>query len=65
MRHGPADVAGRCPWCGTKVTNSLPAPRSYPRSDLTEAYGYVYDPDEGARGVIEIKRLIESGQDSY
>lgn len=65
IMHGPADVRGRCPWCGNKVTNALPAPRAYPRSDLSEAYAIHYDPDEGAKGRLEREREIRAGLVNY
>lgn len=65
IMHGPADVRGRCPWCGNKVTNALPAPRAYPRSDLSEFYGYYFDPDEGAAGALERMRQLRAGTEYY
>lgn len=46
--HGPADARGRCPWCGRKYVSAMPAPDSYPVSELTDAYDMHYDPDWGA-----------------
>jgi hypothetical protein len=63
--HGPADGKGRCPWCGNKVTSALPAPRSYPRSDLSEAYEEHYDPDHGALGALELTRRRLAGVTYY
>jgi hypothetical protein len=63
--HGPADGRGRCPWCGNQVDNPLPAPRRYPRSELSDAYAYVYDPDDGARGALELAKLRAVGQTYY
>ena len=63
--HGPADGAGRCPWCGTKYTDARPAPRAYPRSELSEAYAMHYDPDEGAKGRIERERESRAGTTYY
>lgn len=63
--HGPADGAGRCPWCGSRVDVALPAPRRYPRSGLSEAYAMHYDPDDGARGALELRQLRETGQTYY
>lgn len=65
LRHGPTDAYGRCPWCRNQVAVPHPAPARYPRSELSEAYAYTYDPDEGARGAREIESLIRSGQDMY
>lgn len=65
IMHGPADVAGRCPWCGIKYTSTMPVPRRYPRSELSEAYAYVYDPDEGAKGAIERQREYRAGLVDY
>lgn len=61
ISHGPVDGEGRCPWCRTKITTALSAPRSYPRTDLGEAYAQHYDPDEGARGTAELERLRRAG----
>lgn len=65
LRHGPLDVYGRCPWCRNKVDRAWPAPVRYARSELSEAYAYAYDPDEGSRGRVEIERLAQSGQADY
>ena len=63
--HGPADGEGRCPWCRNVVTSALPAPRRYPRSELSEAYEEHYDPDYGARGALELSKLRATAQDYY
>jgi hypothetical protein len=47
------------------VDNPLPAPRRYPRSELSDAYAYVYDPDDGARGALELAKLRAVGQTYY
>lgn len=65
LRHGPADGRGRCPWCGTKYTDVMPAPRAYPRSELSEAYEEHYDPDYGATGALEIRRRRLAGTIYY
>lgn len=45
--HGPADVYGRCPWCGFKYTHARGRAQAYPyvEGDLVEAYRRTYDPD--------------------
>ena len=63
--HGPADARGRCPWCRCKVTSVMPAPRAYPRSELSEAYEEFYDPDYGAAGALEVRRRRLAGTASY
>lgn len=40
------DRNGRCYWCNRLVDAPVPAPTSYPVSELTEAYEYFYLPDE-------------------
>lgn len=65
LRHGPADGAGRCPWCGNQVDSALPAPRRYPRSELSQAYEEHYDPDYGATGALEIRRRRLAGTIYY
>jgi hypothetical protein len=59
--HGPPDGAGRCPWCRQSVAAPMPAPARYPRSELSESYGYHYDPDEGTRGREELRRRALNG----
>jgi hypothetical protein len=63
--HGPPDSAGRCPWCRNQIETTQPAPRAYPRSELSEAYAYVYDPDEGAKGRLEREREVRAGLTNY
>ncbi len=65
LRHGPLDGQGRCPWCGNKVDNAMPAPRRYPRSELSEAYEEHYDPDYGARGAVELRRQRATSDNYY
>lgn len=65
IRHGPLDVYGRCPWCGNKVDRAWPAPRRYPRSELSEAYERHYDPDWGALGKVELERRRLAGVGNY
>lgn len=65
LRHGPADGAGRCPWCGTKYQDALPAPSRYPRSELSEAYEEHFDSDYGAKGRIERERESHAGTTYY
>lgn len=65
LRHGPPDGRGRCPWCGHKVESALPAPRTYPRSTLSDAYEEHYDPDYGADGATEIRRRRLAGTIHY
>lgn len=45
--HGPADAYGKCPRCGIKYTTTQPRPPQWamPISDLTDAYGLMWDPD--------------------
>ena len=40
------DRHGFCYWCLRRVAAPVPAPTSYPVSELTEAYEYFYNPDE-------------------
>jgi len=62
LRHGPPDGSGRCPWCRRRVEAPAPAPRLLPGpSDLTESYGYVYDPDDGALDPEQIARRYRMG----
>lgn len=63
-RHGPADGAGMCPWCGLKVASAMPAPdrSTFPTSDLTEAYNQHYDPDHGALTWKQISDKYAMGQ---
>lgn len=42
-----ADAKGKCSWCGRRVAAATPKPDRYDVSELTEAYGYHYDPDYG------------------
>jgi hypothetical protein len=46
--HGPADVYGKCPWCGTKYESTIetPPPRKVKGAGVS-AYEYHYDPDYG------------------
>jgi hypothetical protein len=44
--HVP-DHAGLCRWCRQRVDRPAPRPQRFDRSELTEAYGYHYDPDWG------------------
>lgn len=46
--HVP-DRAGLCRWCRQRVARPAPRPQRFDRSELTEAYGYHYDPDWGVR----------------
>lgn len=48
--HGPADGAGRCPWCHRKYThaNARPVHNHRHPSALTLAYRRFYDPDWGS-----------------
>lgn len=51
LDHGPADRAGRCPWCRRKITypqarESHYGPSWYER-DTEAAYRRSYDPDWG------------------
>lgn len=50
--HGPADHAGRCPWCRRKVEFPAARPREFGVSwrelDALAAYRRTYDPDWGA-----------------
>lgn len=67
LRHGPADGAGRCPWCGTRYTCAQPRPRPHPRvrskaaSDLTSAYQQFYDPDFGGLSPADIEHRYLMG----
>ena len=45
IRHSPPDARGRCKWCGEKWTDALPKPLAFPTTDLSDSYGYSYDPD--------------------
>jgi len=36
---------GRCTWCRARIDGPAPRPDAFPVSDLTDAYGYHYDPD--------------------
>lgn len=57
VMHGPADRAGRCPWCGLKVDLPLGRPKVFTTdgpSDLTQAYDEFYDPDFGALSPAEL-----------
>lgn len=51
LGHGPADGAGRCPWCRRKIT--YPRARqsrfgtSWRELDTLAAYRRFYDPDWG------------------
>lgn len=50
LRHGPADRAGRCPWCRRRFTDPLaaPRPRASINSDIVDAYRRFWDPDWGS-----------------
>lgn len=63
FHHGPADAYGRCPWCGRKYTNTQPMPRVGEMTELTDAYGYAYDPDHGALSTEEIRARYRMGMD--
>lgn len=56
--HDP-DRRGVCYWCGERVEPPVPAPPSYPRSELSESYAYFYDPDEATE-----RYLIGRGEGS-
>lgn len=60
--HGPADVRGRCPWCGTKYTAAAPRPTGYDASDMTMAYSLYYDPDHDALTRAEIMDRYRTGR---
>ena len=62
-KHGPADGAGRCPWCRRKYTEAARYDPSRPeeRSELSEAYETFYDPDAGTLGVAEREGRYRSG----
>jgi hypothetical protein len=46
-RHD-ADAKGNCRWCGKRGVDAQAArPPVFSVSELTEAYGYFYDPDYG------------------
>jgi hypothetical protein len=48
--HGLADKQGKCPFCRRKVDSKQPrplAPKAFPRTELDQAYGYMWDPDFG------------------
>jgi hypothetical protein len=45
--HVP-DRAGLCRWCRQRVDRPVRKPERFPLTDLSEAYGYFYDPDWGA-----------------
>lgn len=45
--HDP-DRTGHCRWCRQRVERPVPMPDRLPRSELTEAYAYHYDPDWGS-----------------
>lgn len=64
IRHGPADGAGKCPWCGRKYEVALRAPTEFPMSDLTLAYGKHYDPDFDVLTHDQIRARYEMGQQS-
>lgn len=62
IQHGPADGAGRCPWCRIKYTDARPrVPASEPTSGATLAYRQYYDPDFGALSTAELKRQYLMG----
>jgi len=42
LRHGPADSAGRCPWCKKQVD----APRTKPKNDSSHTTDFWYDRDD-------------------
>lgn len=48
FRHGPADGAGRCPWCRAKYASAMKVCSPRTQSDLTVAYRRFYDPDWGS-----------------
>lgn len=45
--HSLLDNHGKCSWCGKIVGFSSPKPKSFPTSNLEDAYRYFYDPDYG------------------
>ena len=50
--HGPADGAGRCPWCRVKYTHAQPRPvrqwwQPAPADAADLAYRRFYDPNFG------------------
>jgi hypothetical protein len=63
--HGPADRSGRCPWCREKVTHAIGRPERVERSDLSEAYELMYDPDAGALGRHEVEQRRRAGTLHY
>ena len=65
LTHGPPDGAGKCPFCKRKIAEA----RRYEtgtthgqRTELAEAYGYFYDPDDGTKGAIERQRDLRAGR---
>jgi hypothetical protein len=66
-RHSPARADGRCDWCGKRATFDpppSPGPDGWEPSDLTEAYGYHYEPDYGAESLDQIRNRYQTGRDS-
>lgn len=62
ITHGPADTAGKCPWCRRKIASATPAPKDFAVSDLTLAYGRHYDPDFDVLTHDQIRQRYEMGQ---
>jgi hypothetical protein len=48
LEHGPLDRYGRCPWCGQKIAPAVRRPAMDHHAELTDAYGYYYEPDFGS-----------------
>jgi hypothetical protein len=63
IMHGPADRAGRCPWCGLRYDPPLGRPKLHHSvsSELTLAYDEFYDPDFGALAPAEIEHRYLMG----
>lgn len=61
--HGPADGAGRCPWCERKIDHARPRTPEYEDvSELTLAYEQAYDPDFGALSVDQLLLRHRTGR---